>query len=464
MPARTKVRLAELHEKVFAVVGVAAVIAFLVHIYVAFLQPEYSFVDDQTYLGAAVDIIRGIRCPPVAGTVCNYEHPPLSKLLMAVGFDIFGRTQIIGSGKGAAANQIGPRFFQMMMQSFSAPLLYVVINKMTGNWKMAFLSAIFLLVDPLYFTISSSALLDGPMLFFSLAALLPYVYAAKLGKTKAYALTGALFGLSLLSKETAVFFVGAFFCYGLVAGEGTLRSRLWMDAQVAIFGALVFLVGLQLYDTALTPFPTAFAQLEMMATFHFGAGAGQLAYLSGVSSCSNIPGLCPSNRSLEPHFLYTAIPLTPVMAPNCVACWTSTNPLDWLTYFPPVIFPQNLVLAPNYALVWLAFAWVPLSVWKFPTLRATGEGRAAILALFIFGWNVLSNIYLFEGVGRAAFEWYMLPAVPGLAIGAAFLLTRPRVPKLLVFAVAGAVILVGLLLNPATFQLMSPQSQVCLSC
>ena len=384
--------MARTDEKVFAVVVVLAVAAYLVHLYVAFLQSQYSFVDDLTYLNAAVDVLRGTHCAPTGGNPCNYEHPPLSKLLMALGFEMSGGAQIIGTATGVVANQFGPRFFQMIMGSLSAPVLYLVVNKMTGNWKMAFLSALFLLVDPLNFTVSSSALIDGPMLFFSLAALLPYAYASRLGSAKSCALTGALFGLSLLSKETAVFFIGAFLCYGLVAGGGSRRGRLKADALVTIFAASVFLVGLQLYDSAFTTFPTAFAQLQAMISFHFGAGEGQLAYLTSISSCSNISGLCPSNRSLVPHVFYAAIPLKPVLASSCYSCWTATNPLDWLTYFPPVVFPQNLVLAPNYALVWLAFAWVPLAAWKLPELRATGEGRAAILALSVLGWNLVSNV------------------------------------------------------------------------
>src|SRR5208283_3283626 len=144
------------------------------HIYFAFLQPFYSFVDDLTYISAAFRMIEHFQCPPVAGNVCNYEHPPLSKLLMALGFEIFGKYSTVGSAAGTTANQFGGRFFQMLMGSFSAPVVYLIVSKVTGNWKTSFLAAVFMLVDPLYFTLASTAILDDAMAFFALLAILTY--------------------------------------------------------------------------------------------------------------------------------------------------------------------------------------------------------------------------------------------------------------------------------------------------
>src|SRR5271157_5218302 len=55
---------------------------FLLHIYFAFIQPNYSFPDDTTYVSAAVHILTGKQCATVVENPCNYEHPPLSKLLL----------------------------------------------------------------------------------------------------------------------------------------------------------------------------------------------------------------------------------------------------------------------------------------------------------------------------------------------------------------------------------------------
>ena len=171
----------ELRKRAFSIILILSVVIFAVHIYVALIQPIYDFVDDRTYLAAAFSILQGTKCATVAGNSCNYEHPPLSKLLMALGFEIFGQTQTVGGSVGVGANQIGGRFFNMLLGSVSAPVLYLVVNRISENWKVAFLAALFLLVDPLYFTLASTAELDIPMVFFALFALVPLAYGSRIG-------------------------------------------------------------------------------------------------------------------------------------------------------------------------------------------------------------------------------------------------------------------------------------------
>lgn len=188
-------------------------------------------------------------------------------------------------------------------------------------------------------------------------------------------------------------------------------------------------------------FPSFIAHLSLIIQFQLGFGAKQVTALVG-SSCGQYAGLCPTDRSLVPHIISSGIPVTPIIASNCVTCWTSTNPLDWLTYFPPVISPTALVLAPNYPLVWLGFVWIPVAARSFRSLRLTGEGRALLLALSIFGWNIGSDLWIYAGLGRAVFEWYLLPAVPAF----------------------GSLVLVGLLLSPMVFHQLYPQPQPCSNC
>src|ERR1700722_4313688 len=116
----------ELRKRAFSIILILSVVIFAAHIYIAFIQPIYYFVDDRTYLAAAFSILDGTKCATAAGNGCNYEHPPLSKLLMALGFEIFGRTQVVGPSVGIGANQIGGRFFNMLMGSLSVPVLYLV--------------------------------------------------------------------------------------------------------------------------------------------------------------------------------------------------------------------------------------------------------------------------------------------------------------------------------------------------
>jgi hypothetical protein len=454
----------ELGRRPYYVILLLSGVLFAVHMYVASFQIEYAYIDDITYLSAAVHILDRTACPLMVGNGCNYEHPPLSKMLMALGFGIFGRVATFGPEAGVGANQFGGRFFQMLMESLSAPIMYLVINRISGNWKMAFLAGVFILVDPLYFTISSTAILDTPMVFFGLLGLVPLAYRVRVGKLDGYFFTGAILGLSLLAKESAAFIILAILTYVLFVGDGTWKNRVIACIEIAVAVALVFSVGLELYDLVYTGFPSFLSQLDLMVTFHFGAGPGQISYLTEAGNCNLYIGLCPTDRWLIPHFLYSGLPIGPIVSNNCWDCWAATNPIDWLTYFPPVIFPQSLVSAANYPLVWLSFGWIPLAAWRFRSLRTSPEGKVLLLGASIFSWNVVSNIYIFSVLGRAVFEWYFLPAVLGLAMGGAYLLTRSGIPRWARYSLIAAVVIVGLLLSPVVYNTLYPQPQVCAWC
>ena len=451
----------DLRKRAFSIILILTVVILALHFYVALIQPIYYFVDDRTYLAAAFSILNGMKCATVAGNGCNYEHPPLSKLLMALGFEIFGRTQVVGPAVGVAANQFGGRFFNMLMGSLSVPVLYLVVNKISGNWKMAFVATLFLLVDPLYFTLASSAELDIPMVFFALVALLPLAYESRIGPVNSFMLAGLVLGLSLLSEESVIFVIFAILSYMLLVGTGNLNRKILSCVELGVAATVVFCLGLELYDVFFTSFPSFLSQLEVILGFHYNAGPGQLAFLTSESNCAQYLGLCPTDKSLIPHFLYSGFPFFQDMTYSCTACWAATNPLDWFTFFPPVVFPEALPMVTNYLLVWLWFIWVPIAVWHFGRLKDSPEGKILLLALLIFAWNVASDIWLFAAVGRAVFEWYMLPAIPALAIGGAYLLTRPWIPKWISYVGIVAVVVVGLLLTPFAFHLLFSQSGMC---
>jgi hypothetical protein len=436
-----------------------AVVLLLTRIVIAFIEPSYSFVDDLIYVGSAIHMVLGEQCAPAAGNFCNYEHPPLAKLLIALGFEIFGRTQLVGNLPGIGINQLGGRIFQIIMASFMAPITYLVVNKMSGNWGMAFLAGLFVLVDPLLFSLSLTAGIDVAMVFFAELALLPYVYESHFGKMNSFYLTGFVLGLSLLSKETAVFIILAIISYNLLLGDGNTRARLLSSVEIVAGAVVVFIVGLQLYDSLLTPFPTFLNQLQTMASFHLSASTSQLSYLTGGSNCTQYAGLCPTDKSLVPHFLYSGLPVAFVQYAVCGSCWTGTNPFDWLFYVPPVAFPTALVLAVNYPLVWMTFVWAPLGAYRWLKGRIDQDLRPVLLSLSIFLWNLASNLVIFSALERAVFEWYILPVVPAFAIGGAYLLTRPLTPRWLLYLGTALVIGVGLLLSPVVYHILYPQPQ-----
>jgi hypothetical protein len=264
-------------------------------------------------------------------------------------------------------------------------------------------------------------------------------------------------------QRVNVFVIGAFLSYVLLFGDGSRKSRLIASAEVLLGAACVSIVGLQLFDSIFTAFPSFVGHLQAMLTYHLDVSSTQITFLTQHSNCTIYPGLCPSDKSLVPHFLYSGLPLGIVQS-SCTACWAGTNPLDWLTYVPPVSFPTALILAPNYPLVWMSFVWVPLGAARLAKRRPDPDLKPLALAGFIFAWNLVSNLWLFSDVNRAVFEWYLLPAVPAFAIGGAYLLTRPGTPKWVVYLAAGAVIMVGILLSPVVYHILYPQPQHCPDC
>ena len=65
-----------------------------------------------------------------------------------------------------------------------------------------------------------------------------------------------MFGLSLLSEESAIFVIFAILTYLLLAGSGNLRAKLWSCVEAMAAAAIVFAVGLELFDVFFTSFPS----------------------------------------------------------------------------------------------------------------------------------------------------------------------------------------------------------------
>ena len=116
---------------------------------------------------------------------------------------------------------------------------------------MAFVAGLFLLVDPLYFTLASSAELVVPMVFFALFALLPLAYESRVGPMNSFVIAGLVLGLTLLSEESAIFVIFAILSYLLLAGTGDLKRKVLSCVELGIAAGLVFCVGLELFDELL---------------------------------------------------------------------------------------------------------------------------------------------------------------------------------------------------------------------
>lgn len=391
-------------------------------------------MDEVFYVPAAQHMLAGAQCtvgaPRDTSAYCNPEHPPLTKALIAAGMAIFG-----------AYSAVGWRFMIALLGSFSIPLIFGIAWKVSGSKKLAFLSALLLSLDVLFFSQSSGALLDIPPVFFGLAAFFVYVANLRWWKFDRYIIAGVLLGAAALSKETAIFTVMALVSYILFFGGGTRLGRLYSALKVGLVVVLVFAGGMQAYDSALasTAFPTFVQHVSYMLSYGSSLIANKLA-------CQPTTGY---------WCLYANDPGGPPILP-----------IDWLLYYSPIgyyivsvtVNPGNLHFVSigyygvtNLLETWTTFIWVPLVAYtlyryfrskqKQPSLEAygfdtggapqggmSGDTRFAAFALNLFFWTYVPYLFLFLG-GRVTYPFYFVDAVPAVAMGASYWLSRNWFPK-----------------------------------
>ena len=403
-------------------------------------------MDEVFYVPEAQGMLAGQQCSTTLPN-CHMEHPFLSPALIAGGMALFGEF-----------NTFGWRIMPVLLGTLSLPLLFGIVWKVSESKKIAYFSAILLALDVMFFAQSSAALLDIPMVFFGLLALFVYVWDVKFWKLDRYILAGIMLALSGLSKETAIFMVMAMVTYNLLLGEGGRRKRYLSTLKMVLTVALVFSAGLQTYDSlfASPAVPTFVDQLRYMLSYGSSLIANQLA-------CAPVTGY------------WCKFPNNPGGAPIL--------PTDWLIYYNPVPYYSTSVSVclnsvngvcqsgqytyvglayygvTNFFETWATFVWVPLAIFllyrhskkpqsgldKFMpggaggvVAQVPGELKLAALALIWFFWTYVPYIFMLLG-GRVTYPFYFIPAIPAMAIGTSFLLTRKWFPRWAAFVYVGLV-------------------------
>jgi len=405
-----------------------ALAVFLAHLYVVAALDYFLLMDEHYYLFVAHQILAGTVCIPQTVQLpnsCNFEHPPLAKVLVALGIAALGD------------NTNGWRISSMLAGSLSIPLLYFIAHRLSNDRKLSLLAAGFLSLDTLFFAQSSVAMLDVPEVFFALAAFAVYLYGFRIGPANWRILSGAILGLSILSKETGVFLLGTLVTYHVLFAGGPLRTRAKGAIELVGASLVIFAIGLQVYDSLYTTYPVFTDQIRYILSFG-----------SSFRSPTPLPILgILANNQLVRNFV--------IGAQGCMSCARS-GPFDWLTLYYPISFlslPQQnftFYLTADVPLVWAVYAWVPLSVlslWRFRGGLGAGPARLGAFALIWFLWNYVPYIVLYA-FGRYMFVWYLIPAVPAISLGAAYLSTRGWFPRWLLVAYVAVVVIWFLVFFP----------------
>ncbi len=448
-------------------------------------------MDETYYVPAAVAIIDGVHCAPQV-EACNMEHPPLAKALIAVGIAAFGA--------GGFDLQNG-RLLPIILGTACVPLVFAIGWKFSKNKKVAYYSSMLLALDTMFFAHSSISVLDIPVVFFALAAIVAYLYDLKLWRIDKYYISGALMGLAMLSKETAIFLVAALATFHFLRGKELPKLRLFSTLKIIAVAVLVFAAGLQVYDSLLTggQVPTFVNQIQYIISY----GSSLVCHPSAFD-CAGAFLNVPNDPS------------------------SAITPLSWLIYYAPTAyFKSNVSVCigsvchsyvniayygiTNMIETWSTFLWAPFAAYilyrllkrkeaptgiektvtkqepapmtsedmeklaKLKSLLDSGaltkeefdsqksailysakpiephpeeesqivesstlqtqlkrfrESDLAVLALVLFCWSYFPYLAL-AAEGRVTYPFYILPAVPAIALGSSYLITRPFIPRVL---------------------------------
>ena len=382
-------------------------------------QVDGCVMDEVYYVPAAQAMLSGEKCAPYADN-CNLEHPFLSKAFIAAGIAIFGN------------GTFGWRIFEVLLGTFSVPVLFGLCWAITRNQRLSLYAAFLLAFETLFFVHSSIAVIDVGAIFFGLLGLFFYFAKTRWWKLDTLMLTGIAFGLAALYKETAIFLFLVVFLYHLFFAEGDRRQIVLSTSKLVISTFIVFAVGLQIYDSL------------------FGAHSattflGQIDFILKYGAALTVT---PTSRGWIDTVLHT--PITP---------W------NWITYYSPISYDvivvsvtsatggYNYVSAGYYGVtdqfeVWLIYLWGGYTVytwWKTRGTKFASESEAkdfalARLALIWFLVVFLAYLFLFY-YGRITYPYYFISAVPSLAMGGAYFLTRSWFPRPIAYILLAGVFL-----------------------
>jgi 4-amino-4-deoxy-L-arabinose transferase-like glycosyltransferase len=373
-------------------------------------------MDETYYVPSALGILQGEQCAPYADS-CNLEHPPLGKALIAAGMAVFG------------VDSFGWRISNVLLGTLCIPLLFALVYEVSGNRRLAYFSSLLFAAETLFFVQSSAGLIDVPAVFFSLLAFILYFHKSSYWKLDNYTAAGILLGLAALSKETAVFALGGIVTYDLLFGGGGLKGWLTRSVTVAAPAVLVFAAGVQVYDSLFASASVPFFPQQVSFMLSYGSSL----------TCGSTCGWYDSVFNIY------------------------ISPINWITLYSPVGYLVTTVTVTvsgavpstysyvgvgyygidNQIVVWLLYLWLPLAVYRLyrgrrPESPAGPDDRFAGFCSVWFLWSYLPYLALWA-YGRVTYPFYLVPAIPPLAAGAAYFVTRDWFPrKMAVLYVAAA--------------------------
>jgi len=346
-------------------------------------EPDDSLIFDEVYYVQAARVIAGLPVTSeglpqdwYSGGDPNAEHPPLAKLIMAAGIELFH------------TNATGWRLPSIVMGISSAYLIYALARQLNCNQSQARFACAVLAFDNLFFVHSRIATLDIYVVAFSLLGL--WLYFRRDPEWAGIAL-----GLATVCKISGLF---TFFGIALFETLSFLRQpidemrRNWLShwrplTLHTLFYVTFFLSTLGALDCYWTEFRNPIQHVKHIVQFG-------------------------TNLSREKGIGPQGIESTPLQ------WWLNEKSFDYLTvnlvkgentlsdiHFRGIISPYLIASAPF--------------VLCYCLIHGCRGNKAALLAFSLFASNYLPLLLTWLKVRRICYLYYMLPCLPALAIGLA---------------------------------------------
>ncbi len=366
------------------------VLATLVMHFIIINNPSELILDEQHYVKDAREI-------SVNHTTERAEHPPLGKLIIVGGIELFGD------------NPRGWRFFPVLFGTASIVLFYFLCRRLEMSRTASSIATFLLAFENLTFLMASVAMLDVFYLTFMMAAFLLYVNGR-------YITSGIAIGLSALAKLS-----------GALAGPVvalhwifTRRGRSWWFLLAGFFAILVFMEIMIPLDYAIARvFDTLADPLHRIKTLMSLSGSLTFATVDHVSA---------------------------------------SHPWDWLISWKPMAFwiMPHYTAAISFT-VWA----LTIPSFGYMVYKAVRRDEAGLFGAAWFTGTFLLMILLSIVTDRVSYIFYFYPVVGAVCIGMALGLAdligvfQFRLAGKLRWTALSIVILV-LFLHLASFLILSP--------
>ncbi|MGC9014204.1 MAG: phospholipid carrier-dependent glycosyltransferase [Thermoproteota archaeon] len=351
----------------------------------AILEYPKSFVfDEEYYVSAARDLLRG--------KATNNEHPPLAKMLIALGIILLGD------------NPIGWRIFTVFASSISVVLIYILALYLSDRKDISLLSATLFAFDIMAFNVGQIAILDAPAMLFTLAAVILIL-------KERYDLSGIFLGLASLCKLDSVFvYLGtvAFLYLSKRYLNKSFKELAKSCLRSLVTAFVIFLLVLWFYDAWYSIFmKNPLTHISYMLIYH-----SSLKYQESKNVILPLQWINP----IDP---FTPIPFYVMTIKEVVG--------GILKEYSPIAYYE--IYTPVWWSIWIV---VPLSL--FQIIREfRREQNYEKIYFFTLTWifsSFLPYVFMAYVLSRWVYPFYFFLTLPGLYIGLSHHLNQIKYSKL----------------------------------